>query len=57
VVAGRDDTLVSPRRVEELARLLPAAELAVMDRVGHFPMHEREDELAALMTAFLARVP
>ena len=56
VISGRDDTLVSPRRAEQLAKRLPAGELAVMDRVGHFPFHEREDDFAALMLGFLARV-
>lgn len=57
VIGGADDVLISPRKTAELAALLPRCEHLTLPRAGHFPFHEREDEVAAAISAWLAGVP
>lgn len=57
VLGGTDDVLISPRRTAELAGLLPRAEHVNLARSGHFPFHEREDDVVAAITAWLSAVP
>jgi pimeloyl-ACP methyl ester carboxylesterase len=53
VVNGASDGLVPPAYAAEFARLIPQAELAVIDGAGHYPFIEQEDEFAAVVNAFL----
>ncbi len=57
VLGGADDVLISPRRTAELAGLLPRCEHLTLPRAGHFPFHERPDEVALAITAWLGGVP
>lgn len=54
VVHGESDGLVPLRYAEELAGLLPRAELATIPRAGHLPMFEAEDEFVALVQKFFS---
>lgn len=55
VVRGAEDRLVPQEWAEEATRLLPAGRLAVVSGSGHMVPHRRPDELAELVSAFLAR--
>jgi len=54
VVRGRRDPVVSQRWAEEVARRLPAGELAVFARAAHALPFSAPGELAALVGRFLA---
>lgn len=53
VVHGSSDGLLPVSYAEELARLLPDAELALVDGAGHYPMVEQEDEFVRVVEKFL----
>lgn len=53
VVHGSSDGLLPVPYAEELARLLPDAELAVIDEAGHYPMVEQEEEFVRVVEKFL----
>lgn len=55
VVHGASDGLLPVPYAEELARLLPDAELALIDEAGHYPMVEQEDEFLRIVEKFLDR--
>jgi pimeloyl-ACP methyl ester carboxylesterase len=55
VICGSDDFLTPPRFSELLAQTIPGAELRLIERAGHFVMHERPDEVAEAMLGFLDR--
>lgn len=55
VVWGAEDELVPVAAGRKAAGLLPDAELAVMEGVGHVPMEERPDEWLRLVLPFLRR--
>jgi pimeloyl-ACP methyl ester carboxylesterase len=55
VVWGSGDRIVPGSVAERYARLIPGAKLEVIDGAGHFVGRERPAEVAALVTAFLAR--
>ncbi|WP_063739365.1 alpha/beta fold hydrolase [Streptomyces iakyrus] len=54
VVRGDHDRLVPQEWAEEVTRLLPAGRLAVVAHVGHMVPYRRPQELAGLVTDFLA---
>lgn len=54
VVRGRRDPVVSQRWVEEVARRLPAGELAILPRAAHALPWSAPGELAELVGRFLA---
>jgi pimeloyl-ACP methyl ester carboxylesterase len=56
LVWGESDPVVPVGIGERLERDLPDAELVVMERVGHMPPEERQDESLAHVARFLARV-
>ena len=53
VVAGRDDAIMPLELLEELARGIPKAKLAVIERCGHTPSLERPEELTELLVSWL----
>lgn len=53
LIAGRDDKIVPPVCCEQFAGLIPGAEVAYLEKCGHYPDIERPDELAALIMAFI----
>jgi len=54
VVHGTSDGLLPVSYAEEFVRLIPNAELALIDQAGHYPMVEREDEFVDVVGKFLA---
>ena len=54
VVAARRDRLCSVERHEEIARLVPGAELVVLEDCAHLSPLERPDELSAHLRRWLA---
>jgi pimeloyl-ACP methyl ester carboxylesterase len=54
VVHGASDGLLPMSYAEELVRLIPDARLAPIERAGHYPMLEREDEFVSVVESFLA---
>jgi len=57
VVVGTHDRITPPKRSEEIARLLPGAELVVLPGAGHMPMFERRAELGDLLDRFVQGLP
>ncbi|MCW5626323.1 MAG: alpha/beta fold hydrolase [Burkholderiales bacterium] len=55
VLCGREDRLTPLELHEEMAGLLPSAELVVIERCGHLPPLERPDETSAALRKWLAR--
>lgn len=53
VVWGREDALFRPALGQRLARAIPGARLELMD-TGHAPNEEQPEQLAALVSEFLA---
>jgi pimeloyl-ACP methyl ester carboxylesterase len=54
VVWGREDRIVPLECGERFAKALPGARLHVVEGAGHFVEMERPEELAALVSAFVA---
>ncbi|GAB2587451.1 alpha/beta fold hydrolase [Microlunatus antarcticus] len=54
VVAARDDRLCGVERHEEIASLVPGAELVVLEDCAHLSPLERPDELSAHLNRWLA---
>jgi 3-oxoadipate enol-lactonase len=55
VIAGEKDTLTPPGGMEEIAALIPGAELRRIPETAHMIPVEQEEALAALIDPFLAR--
>ncbi len=53
VVHGSSDGLLPVSYAEEFVRLIPDAELALIERAGHYPMVEQEDEFVSVVEKFL----
>ena len=56
VVWGRNDTSFIAPGAEAFKRDLPGTEIHLLD-AGHFALDEKNDEIASLMLAFLAKHP
>lgn len=56
-LAGRRDRLVDPRAMRDAAARAPDATVHVVEHAGHAPFLTHADEVAAHLSAFLARVP
>jgi 3-oxoadipate enol-lactonase len=54
VVSASSDASTVPARSEEIARLIPGARLAVIERAGHFVQLERPVEVTAALQEFLS---
>lgn len=52
LMGGREDRLVSPQRVFDMAKAMPDAACAVIDNSGHFPSLERPSEVNAIIEAW-----
>lgn len=53
VVNGASDGLVPVSYAEEFVRLIPTAELTVIDGAAHYPMFEQEDSFGSVVSGFL----
>ena len=53
VVNGASDRLVPVSYAEESVRLIPSAQLVVIDGAAHYPMFEQEDAFVAAVQNFL----
>jgi len=53
VIAGSHDRITVPTASEELAELLPKAELTVLQRCGHMSMLERHQDFNTMLERFL----
>lgn len=57
LIAGANDDLAPLRAQHELHALLPEAQLAIVDEVGHLIHYEKPAEAAEAITQFLTRLP
>lgn len=53
VVHGESDGLLPPSYAEELVRLIPGAQLALIEGAGHYPMLEQEERFVSAVESFL----
>lgn len=53
VVHGASDGLLPVSHAEEFVRLIPNAQLALIEEAGHYPMVEQEDQFVATVGEFL----
>ncbi len=53
VVVGRDDIPRPPKEAEEMARLLPNAELRIINDAGHISSLEQPEEVSSILLDFL----
>jgi pimeloyl-ACP methyl ester carboxylesterase len=49
VAAGAEDALTPPSDAEEMAALIPGAQLRVIAQCGHLAPMERPDEVSAIL--------
>jgi pimeloyl-ACP methyl ester carboxylesterase len=56
VLCGREDVWSPPARHEEMAALLPASRLAIVERCGHMAPLEQPDAVAAALAEWLQSV-
>jgi pimeloyl-ACP methyl ester carboxylesterase len=56
LLTGEYDYSCTPEDSEELARLVPGAELKIMPGIGHFPMSEAPDLLLSHLLPVLGRI-
>ena len=56
IIHGRQDRMVSAQRAEEMAALLPRAELAILDQAGHQVHSEKFTLVVDLVLDFVRRV-
>jgi pimeloyl-ACP methyl ester carboxylesterase len=57
VIGGTADALTPPKYAEFLASHIPRAELHLLEGAGHMLIMERPAEVAAVIEAFLAKLP
>ncbi|MBM9468342.1 alpha/beta fold hydrolase [Nakamurella leprariae] len=55
VVNGAKDGVVPVAQAEEIARLVPTAELEIIDGAGHYPMFEQPEQFLTVVKNFLAK--
>ncbi len=55
VLCGREDALTPVEVHEEMARLIPGAELVIIEDAGHLPPMETPDKVAAALRKWLER--
>jgi pimeloyl-ACP methyl ester carboxylesterase len=56
VLCGRQDAITSLGNHEEMANLIPAAELVVIENCGHLSTLEQPDEVSRAMRRWLGRI-
>lgn len=56
LITGRQDQLARPERVEELARQIPGALLAIVEDAGHMVMVEQPRRFNAALDVFIERL-
>ncbi len=56
VIVGRDDLPRPPKEAEEMASLLPNAELHVIEQAGHICNLEQPSAVSALLSTFLTAI-
>jgi pimeloyl-ACP methyl ester carboxylesterase len=56
VLCGRQDALTSLAQHEDMAALIPGAELVIIEDCGHISTLERPDEVSAALRAWLGRI-
>ncbi len=56
LLCGREDAWSPPARHEEMSRLIPGAELVLVDDCGHMSTMERPEEVTAALVAWLATI-
>ena len=56
VLCGRQDAITTLANHEEMASLIPGAELVVIEECGHLSTLERPDEVSAVMRQWLGRI-
>jgi len=57
LICGSEDRMTPPNRSEYLRDQIEGAQLHVLEGAGHMVMVERPDEVASLLTGFLAQIP
>lgn len=57
VVCGDSDQLTPPECSQEIAQLVPGAELAMVARCGHMLTMEKPDVVSAILRGWLERLP
>jgi len=55
VVCGREDVLTPPELSEEIAGLVPGADLVLIDDCGHLSTMERPDDVNAVLRSWMSR--
>jgi 3-oxoadipate enol-lactonase len=55
VIAGKEDTAISPTESEVIASRIPNAQLALIDEAGHMLVVEKPEELTQIIREFLER--
>ena len=55
VICGREDLLTSLSQHEELTKIIPGAELNVIDHCGHLPTMEHPHEVTSLLRSWMLR--
>jgi 3-oxoadipate enol-lactonase len=55
VIAGEEDTAISPTESEVIASRIPNAQLALIDEAGHMLVVEKPEELTQIIREFLER--
>ncbi len=56
LIAGAEDVISPPEKMEEMLRLIPEARMAVIPSAAHVPNLENRYEFNAVMDAFLGEV-
>jgi pimeloyl-ACP methyl ester carboxylesterase len=57
VLWGREDRLTPADHAEEFARVVPHAQVRVLERCGHYPQLELPTSVTRLLESFLADAP
>lgn len=56
IVAGRNDTIISPQKSRDMHALLPGSRYVEIDDCGHCPPMEKPEEMVSILTQWLAEV-
>lgn len=56
VVVGENDKIAPPQESEKISRLMPNAELKVIEAAGHMVLYEKPEELNSIIDEFLAKI-